>query len=196
MKVEIRNDKVVIDGYVNAVGRDSKPLFDAGQEFVEQITPGVFARALREGGPVSLLLNHDRDRVLGSTDENLTLQEDSIGLRAHCEITDAEVIQKARERKLRGWSFGFWCTAQRMEERAGDIPRRHVDGLSLFEVSIIDDRKIPAYDGTLIESRATGEATVFAHTTEEEVTVTENIIDLSEIRERINKLIPKEDKQE
>ena len=48
MKVELRNDSVYIEGYVNAVGRDSRPIRDktTGKRFVEQIVPGTFKRAL------------------------------------------------------------------------------------------------------------------------------------------------------
>ena len=108
MRVEIRSSKVIIDGYVNAVGRDSRPIRDriTGERFVEQIVPGAFKRAL-ERNEVKLLLNHDENRVLGSTETNLTLYEDEIGLRAHAEVDDAEVVEKARLKKLRGWSFGF-----------------------------------------------------------------------------------------
>ena len=44
MRIEIRNDSVLIDGYVNAVGRDSRPMRDrkTGERFVEQIVPGAF----------------------------------------------------------------------------------------------------------------------------------------------------------
>lgn len=82
MRIEIRSDSVVIDGYVNAVARDSRPMRDrvTGQRFVEQIVPGVFERALKRND-VDLLLNHDISRKLGSTKTNLTLYEDSIGLR-------------------------------------------------------------------------------------------------------------------
>ena len=41
MKVEIRNDKVIIDGYVNAVERFSKPLYDKKGKFIERIMPSV-----------------------------------------------------------------------------------------------------------------------------------------------------------
>ena len=38
MRIEIRNDSVLIDGYVNAVARDSRPMLDEkGEKFVEQI---------------------------------------------------------------------------------------------------------------------------------------------------------------
>lgn len=188
MKIEIRSDKVTIDGYVNAVGRDSRPIHEAGRQFVEQIVPGVFRRAI-DGNPVELLLNHDHNRNLGSTESNLTLTEDSIGLRAHAEISDAEVIQKARERKLRGWSFGFIPTAETMEERAENIPRRHIEGMQLLEVSIIDDRAIPAYEGTLIEARATGKTTHYAETTDDENEyIDTEAVDIKDHRERIKSL--------
>ena len=105
MRVEIRADSVLIEGYVNAVGRDSKILSDkTGLRFVEQIVPGAFARALTKND-VDILLNHDGNKVLGSTQTNLSLEEDSIGLKARAVITDTEVIEKARAKKLKGWSF-------------------------------------------------------------------------------------------
>ena len=46
-QVQLRSDRVIIDGYVNAVGRDSRPIRDTktGERFVEQIVPGAFKRA-------------------------------------------------------------------------------------------------------------------------------------------------------
>lgn len=57
MRVELRNDSVYIEGYVNAVGRDSRPIRDrtTGKRFVEQIVPGTFKRALAKN-EVKLLL--------------------------------------------------------------------------------------------------------------------------------------------
>lgn len=157
MQIELRNDKVVIDGYVNAVARDSRPIRDktTGERFVEQIVPGAFRRAL-ERNEVKLLLNHDENRALGSTQENLTLYEDDIGLRAHAEVDDPEVIEKARKKKLRGWSFGFREEGASEETMANGMKRRFVEDLELVEVSIIDERKIPCYRGTSIEARAEG----------------------------------------
>ncbi len=43
LKVEIRSDCVVLDGYVNAVARDSRIMLDEyNNKFVEQITPRYF----------------------------------------------------------------------------------------------------------------------------------------------------------
>ena len=161
MRIEIRSNSVVIEGYVNAVGRDSRVMKDrkTGKRFVEQIRPGVFKRAL-EQNEVQLLLNHDETRNLGSTETNLTLYEDSIGLKARAEITDAEVIEKAKNKKLRGWSFGFYEMDASEEDAGNGLERRFVEEMELKEVSIIDERKIPCYEGTSLEMRAEGKEIV------------------------------------
>jgi hypothetical protein len=149
----------MIDGYVNAVERESKVLRNRSGTFVEKIKAGAFGRALdrakRTSSEVRVLLNHNYERELTSTrDAKTKIFEDAIGLRCQCEIRDAEVIQKARDKKLRGWSFGF--TALRDNWTKGENEQnshREVRELDLKEVSILDDTKIPAYDGTSIEMR-------------------------------------------
>ena len=142
MRIEIRSDCVLLDGYVNAVGRDSKPIITAIGKCVEQIEPRAFERALERAENVDLLLNHDKSRKLGSTsDKTLELFEDNIGLRAICTVYDAEVMRKAKDKELTGWSFGMYANKDRIEERAGTIPRRHVEDLDLYEVSIVDNNK-------------------------------------------------------
>ena len=156
MRVEVRNKSVILDGYVNAVARDSKPMLDEnGNKFVEQITPRTFQRAIEKSEDILCLLDHEPTRKLGSTkDGNIKLFEDNIGLRAICEITDGEVIEKAKEQKLRGWSFGFEAVKEHEEAVSENLKRRFIDEMNLFEVSIIDDKKVPCYVGTSIETRA------------------------------------------
>lgn len=150
MKVEVRNDRVVLDGYVNVHSRDSRVLPSVRGNFVEQIEPRAFERALGRTENVDLLFNHREDRKLGSIQEgNLELREDVIGLRAICTVTDPEVIEKAKNNELRGWSFGFICREDRWEE--GQVQRRFVEDLDLLEVSILD--MTPAYYSTTVESR-------------------------------------------
>ena len=135
--------------------KDSKPIITPRGKVVAQIAPTAFQRALEKTENVDMLLNHDKNRKLGSTkDGNVELFEDNIGLRAIATVTDPEVIQKAKEKKLKGWSFGMFAKKDRIEERANDIPRRHVEELDIFEISIIDDRLSPCYVGTSIEQRA------------------------------------------
>lgn len=193
MHIEVRNDKVIIDGYVNAVGRDSRPVIvEKRGRVIEQIVPGTFARALKKGKNVKILLNHQENRVLGSTKEgNLKLYEDSIGLRAHAEITDSEVIQKAKNKELRGWSFGMFVLHEEYEERADKLPRRLVSDVDLVEVSIIDSRMRPAYAGTSIEQRADEEIIYEQRAREADLDMVETpkeTIDYSDFESRINKL--------
>ena len=156
MRIEIRNDSVLLDGYVNAVARDSRPMLDEnGEKFVEQIVPKTFQRAIEKNDDIFCLLNHEPSRVLGSTKKgNIELFEDNIGLRAICKITDSEVIDKAKNNKLRGWSFGFEAVKEHEEKLNDNLKRRFVDEMNLVEVSIIDERKVPCYVGTSIETRS------------------------------------------
>lgn len=153
MKVNIREDSVEIEGYVNAIERNSKPLMSRVGHFIERICKGAFKKALKRNDDVHILLNHDWNRDLGSTKKgNLELEEDNIGLKARACITDPEVIQKARNGELVGWSFGFQDREVENTLERG-MPHRAVKDLDLAEVSILDKRKTPAYDGTLIMAR-------------------------------------------
>ena len=108
MKINIRADSVVIEGYVNAVERASKPLLSRFGQFIEKICAGAFGRALERNKDVRIFLNHDAARDLGGTGSGeLELYEDNIGLHARATITDPKVIEDARRGNLVGWSFGF-----------------------------------------------------------------------------------------
>lgn len=154
MKVKIRADSVEIDGYVNAVERASKPLWSRIGQFIERICTGAFKKALQRNDDVAILLNHDWQRQLGSTKQgNLRLEEDNIGLHAHATITDPEVIEDARNGNLVGWSFGF--KDREVENAMEDgLPLRKVRDLDLFEVSLLNRKMTPAYNGTLVTTRA------------------------------------------
>ena len=167
MKVEVRNNKVIIDGYVNAVERFSKPLYDKKGKFIERIMPSVFRRAIEKNDAIKVLLNHDYDMELANTkDGSANLYEDNIGLRAIVEITEPTVIEKAKKNKLRGWSFGFSCNKEEEVVNDDGVRERTVRDINLIEVSIIDDRKVPAYIGTSIEMRD-DEVTLIEYRSEE-----------------------------
>lgn len=101
-----------------------------------------------------MLLNHDETRELGSTGQgNLELHEDNIGLHAKATIYDKEVIDDARNNRLVGWSFGFYDRDVERSMHEGTV-YRIVKDLDLREVSILNNKKTPAYDGTLIMARA------------------------------------------
>lgn len=152
MRIEIRGNQVMLDGYVSAVGRDSRVLPSPKGKFIEQIKPKTFQRALERADNVDLLFNHQKNRKLGSTKEgNLELYEDNIGLRAIATVLDDEVVKKAKNGELKGWSFGFYNNKDSWEDGPDGIQRRYLEDIDLLEVSILD--KTPAYIATTIETR-------------------------------------------
>jgi HK97 family phage prohead protease len=172
MRVEIRSDAVLLDGYVNAVGRDSRILTDrTGKKFVEQIVPGTFQRALEKGNNVEIDLNHNR--VLGSRETGeVELYEDAIGLRAKALISDPEVRSLARNNRLTGWSFEFIPKDQTIEPTDNpEIERRYLKDIYLKAVSILS--VTPAYIATSIEARSENAEAYEVRALETDVEVTE-----------------------
>lgn len=154
MKVKIRSDSVTIEGYVNAVERASKPLRSRMGEFIERVKKGAFKRAIERNDDVRVLLNHDWNRDLGGTkDGTLELIEDNIGLKARATIRDSDVIKKARNGDLVGWSFGYTDRDVDLHDENG-MTTRDIKDMNLYEVSILDKTRMPAYDGTLITVRS------------------------------------------
>lgn len=157
MRINIREDQVEIEGYVNSIERKSKILMSRMGQFIERICKGAFKKALERNDNVRVLLNHNWCRDLGGTKEgNLELYEDNIGLHARATITDRDVIDKAREGSLIGWSFGFKDREVENSVEQG-IPIRDVRDLDLYEVSILDSTREPAYEGTLLSVRSNEE---------------------------------------
>ena len=141
--------------------------------FIERICKGAFQRALRRNDNIRILLNHDWNRDLGGTkDGNLELCEDAIGLRVRATITDKEVVDKAKRGDLVGWSFGFTDVDVKNHLENG-VAVREVKDLDLFEVSILDKSKIPAYDGTLVTVRSDEERYLHGEALLDEIEVRE-----------------------
>lgn len=159
MRVEIRNDnEVEITGYVNAVERLSKPIRELQDgklyEFREKVAAGVFADAISRNSEIPVLLNHDDKRLLANTgDGTAELKEDNIGLHATFRTSDPDVVQKAKEDRLSGWSFGF-VRRQAEDVETDDLPERTLLEIDLLEVSLLDDDAEPAYYGTQVDKRS------------------------------------------
>jgi HK97 family phage prohead protease len=215
MKVYYRSaDTVTIEGYVNAVERNSKPLYERGLHFIERIASGAFKRAIRRASNIQALLNHDKLHEIANTSSGtLELEEDNIGLRAKLTTSDPEVVKDANEGNLVGWSFGFREipeeTKQMIDPETG-LPLRKINNLELIEVSLLNRKRTPAYSGTLVEVRSDGteeaSSIFYSSENEEEVEhireeakeeteeeVTEEVVtsDVEELREE-----PEETKQE
>lgn len=196
MKAELRADGLHISGYVNVPGRESRPIRSPRGKFVEIIEQGAFQRAINKAPGIRLLLDHNKQRVLSSTNgKTLSLKEDNVGLRADTVITDEEVIAEAKAGHLRGWSFGMRNIVDKFEERGeGMLPLRRVSDFDMDEITLVLN-KVPVYQSTSIELRAEDEEEVTEYRAEiEEVTVEieegkkqeENL--LSGYKERLSKI--------
>jgi len=177
MKILIRADSVVIEGYVNSVERLSKPLMSRMGRFVERIRKGAFFNALKRDCDVHLLVDHDWMRDVGCQSQgNLELTEDNIGLHARATVTDPQTIEDARAGNLVGWSFGFEDVpdgVERSVDQDSGLPLRNVKDMILREVSILTRAKVPAYDGTLIMARSDDDIQLIGEAMMDEIEVRE-----------------------
>jgi phage head maturation protease len=160
----------------------------------ELIEERVFGRALEKASNVPMTLDHQETRVLSNTSDNsLSLVEDTIGLRADTVTNDPEVIDGARKGLLKGWSFGMRQVVSTIEERADKLPLRRVTDMVLDHITLVM-RKNPAYSATSIELRAgeTEETEIETRSEESEVQYKEELaepkapIDYTEFENRIN----------
>ena len=143
MQITIRADSVELEGYVNSIERKSKPLWSRIGQFVERICKGAFKRALERNDNVRIMLNHTKD-IGGQRDGNLV-----------------------------GWSFGFYDREVEQKRDENGYPLRDVIDLDLEEVSILDNRTTPAYDGTLVAVRSDEKSIYYGESFTDEIQLRE-----------------------
>lgn len=193
MRIEVRSDNTVhIEGYVNAVERESRPVMTPHGMVNELIESGVFKRALDTGGNITMMVDHDPNRVLADTaGGTLKLKEDAIGLRADTVFTDEKVLAAAKAGKIKGWSFGMKGVKDTIEERSGKLNLRRIHELTLDHVTLVIDQT-PCYSATSVEMRAEGEEHIErrALDTDLEITVEERRanVDYSKYENRLKEL--------
>lgn len=157
-KISIRDDgSIHIEGYVNAVERYSRELYEDNKKFFEKVKAGAFTsaieRAKQENRPIYALFNHDSSKVLNdNADGDLELEEDNVGL--HCKFTISpnnknyqEVRNSIDKDKLQGFSFCFTQEKDSWE----DEKHRTLEDFELIEVSLLN--QTPAYYGTTVSAR-------------------------------------------
>lgn len=193
MRIEVRSDNTVrICGYVNAVERESRPVMTPHGMVNELIESGVFKRALETGGNVTMMVDHNPNRVLSDTaGGTLKLREDAIGLRADTVFTDEKVLAAAKAGKIKGWSFGMKNVKDTIEERSGKLNLRRIKELMLDHVTLVIDQT-PCYSATSVEMRAEGEEHIEqrAFDTEMELSIEEKRadVDYSKYEDRLKEL--------
>lgn len=142
-----------IQGYAAVFGQ----IADIGS-FKETVQRGAFKRSLASSTELVMLFNHDDSLLLGRRSAgNLSVEEDSIGLKFSCELANTsvakDVYENLRAGNLRECSFGF-C----VDEPSGEQWTKLADGtmlrtlvsVKLFDVSVVS---FPAYPGTSVAAR-------------------------------------------
>lgn len=144
-------DAVRVEGYA--------AVFDEwasiGGWFEERIAPGAFSAALERGDDVVFLVDHEGLPLARTSSSTLDLAEDSKGLRMETSLDAvdpdvARIVPKMTRGDLSKMSFAFRATREEWDE-TGDLPRRMVLEVELFDVSIVTT---PAFDGTSIAMRS------------------------------------------
>jgi HK97 family phage prohead protease len=191
MKMEIRADNSLkIEGYVNAVMRESRPVMTPQGKVNEIVEERAFEKALERTDNVPMTVDHNPNKQIANTkDGTLKLYEDNIGLRAEAIISDAETVENARQGKIKGWSFGMRNVSAELEERANKLPLRRIKSLDLDHVTLVVN-KIPCYSATSLELRADEEINVEERAFETKVEVSEakKTIDYSKFENRLKEI--------
>lgn len=193
MKIEVRADGLHISGYVNVTGKKSRPVITPHGKCIEVIEERAFEKAIERSGDVTVSVDHDMSHIYASTRKNtLSLYEDNIGLHADVLITDPDLIEIAKKGKIRGWSFGMRNIVDTIEQRADDIPIRHISELDLDHIALVV-KKTPCYAATSVEVRADDSESTLecrAFNTKVDLTITEPParVDYSSYENRINAL--------
>ena len=194
MKVEVRADNTAhIAGYVNVVERKSRPVMTPHGKCIEIVEQRAFEQALERAGDVSVTVDHSNSQFYASTsNKTLKLYEDNIGLHADVIISDPDVVELAKKGKIKGWSFGMYNVVDELEQRADDIPIRHIKSLDLDHITLVVN-KCPVYSATSVELRADTETEIEERASTEKVEVSieqkEVVkVDYTDFENRINSL--------
>lgn len=154
--VDVESRKIV--GYASVFSEDYVELCDRwGEKFYERVSPGAFTNTLRDKqDDIFMLINHNWNKVVGRRGANLTIEEDSHGLRFELEspnTTDGnDLLENVRLGLIPGCSFGFNITKQRTKwDESYTNFYRDIQEVELFEISATP---IPVYGDTEINARS------------------------------------------
>jgi HK97 family phage prohead protease len=188
MHIEIRADNTAhISGYVNAVERESRPVITPHGRVVEKIRQGAFADALTRTDNLPLTVDHTEKVVADTGSGTLRLTEDTIGLKAEATVTDPDTVEAARQKRIRGWSFGMLRVEDEVEQRTGALPLRIIRKMDMDHITLVI-RKVPVYSATSVEVRAGADIETESRSFDTDVTVTECRPDFSGYEARLQKL--------
>ena len=160
VNLEIRNSNIEerkIEGYAAVFNEEYTKLKDRwGEVFYEKISPGAFKKTLKDNTRDKfMLINHDWNKVVGRTNSNLILEEDSKGLRFELTVPNTsegnDLLENVKTGLIQGCSFGFNIVDQITRWDDNWTFYREITEVDLFEVTATP---IPAYADTEIAARS------------------------------------------
>lgn len=152
----IADEGMIVEGYVNVTGSDSRILGNGNERFIEVIEKGAFKNALKNAkNDIDFLAEHNNKLILASTrNESLTLKEDKKGLYMKAVIANTswgkDYFELIKSGILRNMSFGFKTLDDDWSIGENNVYKRVVKELELYEVSVVRE---PAYLESSISSR-------------------------------------------
>lgn len=148
--------EMIVEGYVNMTGTQSRVLGSGADKFVETIQKGAFRKALKNRSfDIDFLAEHNKKLILASTrNGSLELTEDRKGLFMSAKITPTtwglDYYKLIESGILTNMSFGFKTIKDDWRVDKDGIYQRIVLELELYEVSVVRE---PAYLQSSISSR-------------------------------------------
>jgi HK97 family phage prohead protease len=133
------SDGKSISGYAARYNTLSGPI-PAGKgsalTYRERLAPGAFRNAVKSGQDVTMLVQHDNNKLLGRTSSGtLNLKDDDKGLQFRCEMPDTQLGHDTHEMIKRGdlnaCSFGFML-GQRSDDSWDEEELEDEDNEDLF----------------------------------------------------------------
>ena len=172
-ELDTSKDKMTFRGYAAVFNSPSQPL-----PFTEIIKDGAFTRSLKSRNEIKLFVNHNTDRVLGSTRAGtLRLTEDSTGLLAEADLpptTDGKDLSILMQRgDVNSMSFGF-SVPNNGDKWTDNGATRELHQVRLHEVSIVTG--FPAYEATSASVRSL------------DILATRTNVDVAQLSDAITKL--------
>jgi HK97 family phage prohead protease len=166
-------DGAVVEGYAAVFGSPSEPM-----PFIEYVKRGAFAKTLKDGADVRLLIDHVGVPLARTKSGTLQLTEDERGLymRATLDPTnpDAQRVLSATKRgDLSQMSFAFRTIKDSWSK---DRMTRELREVQLYDVSIVT---YPAYEDTVVAVRNRQNAMV---ATSSDASVRQRQIDIARYR--------------
>lgn len=153
-RIELRaiedNGKLIIEGVVNDYNWSKTMTNEDGVRFVEKAPIETWKKAI--SGKVKLFINHD-DCVNVCKSMDLTTTDNGVVIRAELIEQARGLYEKIKKGAANSFSFGFRCIKDSWNIING-LAHRTLEEIELFEVSILTDDEIPAYNNTSLSTRA------------------------------------------